>query len=81
MQKRLVNKLIQECNKTIDEVKLIKNENSCKCNSFILCIVLFSILFTINARIGAYFAYYKYANRNKKNVSKYYHYVYQTESY
>ena len=81
MQKRLVNKLIEESNKTIDEVKLIKNENSCKCNSCILCIVLFSIFFTINAGVGAYFAYYKCANRNKKNVSKYYDYVYQTGYY
>ena len=25
--------------------------------------------------IGAYFVYYKYMNRNKENVSKYYDYV------
>ena len=82
-RKRLVNKLVEECNETIDEVKLTKitlaeNENSYKCNSCILYIVLFSIFFTINVGIGAYFVYYKYTNRNKKNVSKYYDYVYQT---
>ena len=31
-----------------------------------LHIVLFSIFFTINVGIGAYFVYYKYMNRNKK---------------
>ena len=35
-------------------------------------IVLFSLLFIINVGIGAYFVYYKYVNRNKKNVSKYF---------
>ena len=67
----MVNKLIDECNETIDEVNLSKitfaeNENSYKCNSSILHIVLFSIFFTINVGIVAYFAYYKYTNRNKK---------------
>ena len=33
-----------------------------------LHIVLFSIFFTINVGIGAYFVYYKYMNRNKENV-------------
>ena len=79
--KHLVNKLIDECNETIDEVKLAKitpveNKNSYKRNSCILYIILFSILFIINVGIGAYFAYYKYMNRNKRNVSKYYEYVY-----
>ena len=54
-----------------------KNENNYKCNSCTMYIVLFSILFIINVGIGAYFVYYKYVNRNKKNLSKYYHYVYQ----
>ena len=43
-------------------------------------IVLSSICFTINVGIGAYFAYYKYVNRNKKNVSRY-DCVYQTTIY
>ena len=58
-EKRFVNKLVEECNETINEVKLTTVENSCKCNSCILYIVLFSIflplilelvliLFTIN---------------------------------
>ena len=77
----MVNKLVEECNETTDEVKLTENENSYKCNSCILYIVLFSIFFTINVGIGAYFAYYKYIKHNKKDVSKYYGYVYQTENY
>ena len=85
----MVNKLIDKCTETVDEMKLTKitlaeNENSYKCNSCILYIVLFSIFFTINVGIGAYFAYYKYINTRiviKKNVSRYYDYVYQTENY
>ena len=49
-----------------------ENENSYKCNSCTVYIVLFSLLFIINVGIGAYFVYYKYVNRNKKNVSKYF---------
>ena len=67
----MVNKLIDKCTETVDEMKLTKitlaeNENSYKCNSCILYIVLFSIFFTINVGIGAYFVYYKYVDRNKK---------------
>ena len=70
-KKRLVNKLVEECNETIDEVKLTKitlakNENSYKCNSCILYIVLISIFLAINVGIGAYFVYYKIKNCNKK---------------
>ena len=78
-RKWLVNKLIDKCNETIDEVKLTKitlveNENNYKCNSCILYIVLLSIFFTVNVGIGACFVYYKYMNRYKK-VPKYYYYV------
>ena len=48
-----------------------------KCNSWTLYIVLFSILFTIKVGIGTYFAYCKYLNRNKENVSRD-DYAYQT---
>ena len=77
----MVNKLVEECNETIDEVKLTKitiaeNKNSYKHKFCILYIVLFSIFFIINVVIGTYFVYYKYMNRNKRNVSKYYDYVY-----
>ena len=42
--------------------------------------MLFSIFFTINVGIGAYFIYYKYVNRNEETGSRY-NYVYQAESY
>ena len=66
----MVNKLIDDCNETIDEVKLTKitfaeNENSCKCNTCILYIVLFSIFFSVNVGIATYFVYYKYLNHNE----------------
>ena len=71
MQKKVVGKLIDKCTANIDEeVKiLVKNEN--KCSSCVLYIVLFSIFFTINVGIAAYFIYYKYMNSSKENVSKY----------
>ena len=77
----MVNKLIDKCNETIDVVKIVSKSKT-KCNSGILYIVLFSIFFSINVGIGAYFAYYKYPNCNKKFFFKYhdYDYVYQTEN-
>ena len=63
----------------IEEVKIVgKNED--KCSSCILYIVLFSIFFTISIGIATYFAYYKYMNHNKENVSKY-DYTYQAKNY
>ena len=69
MQKILVDKLVDECTETLEEVKLAKitlaeNENSYKCTSCTVYTVLFSIFFTINVGgIGAYFvcfhAYFK----------------------
>ena len=68
MQKRLADKLIDECNETTEETSLVNKINSTKCkhNSCILYVVLFSIFFTVNVGIGAYFVYYKYMNCNKK---------------
>ena len=67
-------------NEMIGETSLVKiNSTKCKHNSCILYVVLFSIFFTINVGIAAYFVYYKYMNCNKENVSKYYDYVYQTK--
>ena len=80
-RKRLVDKLIEECNENIEETSLIKiNSEKYKSNSCILYIVLFSIFFTINIGIATYFIYHKYINHNKKNVSKY-DYVYQRKNY
>ena len=78
-RKRLIDKLIEECNENIEEISLI-NSTKCKSNSCILYIVLFSILCTINIGIATYYIYYKYLNHNEKNVSKY-DYVYQRKNY
>ena len=78
-RKMLVDKLVEECNEIVEEVKIHdKNEN--KCSSCILYIILFSIFFTINVGIATYFVYYKYMNHNKENVSKY-DYIYQGRNY
>ena len=80
-RKKLVDKLVEQCTKTVKEVKIaVKNEHKNKCISFILYIVLFSITITINTGNATYFVYYKYINRNKENVSKY-DYVYQAKNY
>ena len=56
---------MEECNKIVEEVKIVgKNED--RCSPCILYIVLFSVIFTINIGIGAYFVYYKYMNLSKK---------------
>ena len=80
-RKRLVDKLIEECNENIEKTSLIKiNSKKCKSNSCVLYIVLFSIFFTINFGIDTYFVYYKYINHNEENVSVY-DYVYQRKKY
>ena len=80
-RKRLVEKLIEECNENIEETSLVKIKSTkCKSNSCISYIVLFSISFAINIGIATYFVYYKYMNCNKENVSVY-DYVYQRRNY
>ena len=76
-RKRLIDKLVNECDKNTKETSLVKvNSTKCKHKSCISYIVLFSIFFTINIGIGTYFVYYKYVNHNKETVSRY-DYVYQ----
>ena len=79
----MVNKLTDESNETIDEEKPTpaENENSYKCNFCTVDTVLFSIFFTINVGISAYFPHYKYMNRKKINISKYYDYFCHRKSY
>ena len=85
-RKKLVDKLVErssteEFTENIDEVKIAsENELENKCSSCTLYIVLFSIIFTINIGNATYFVYYKYINRNIKQVSKY-DYVYQATNY
>ena len=63
-RKRLVDKLVEECGENVDEAKLTEialaeNENSYKCSSCAVYIVLFWIFFTINVGgISAYFIYF-----------------------
>ena len=73
-RKRLVDKLVKECNKVVEEVKILDKIEG-KCSSCILDIVLFSIFFTINVGIATYFAYYRYMNHNK------YDYTYHAKNY
>ena len=57
-RKKLVDKLIEECTKSIDEVEITEiTENKCKHSSCMLYIVLFSIIFTISVGIATYFVY------------------------
>ena len=58
-RKKLVDKLVEECTKTVEEVKIAENQNKNmhKCNSCTLYIVLFSILVAISVGIGTYFVY------------------------
>ena len=66
MQKRLIDKLVDECTETVEEVKpaiitLAENENSYNCSSCTVYTVLFWIFFTFNVGgIGAGFFFYFY---------------------
>ena len=72
---------MDECDEIVEETSLVKaNSAKCKHNSCILCIVLFSIFFTINIGVGVYFVYYKSIDHNKENVSLYDH-VYHAKNY
>ena len=57
-RKKLVNKLVEECIKNVDEAKITEiTENKHKCSSCTLYILLFSIIFTINFGIVTCFVY------------------------
>ena len=59
-RKRLVDKLVEQCNDNIEETSLVKiNSIKCEHNSCILYIALFSIFFTINIGIVTYFCLLK----------------------
>ena len=78
--KRLIDKLVDECDENIDEEVKIVSESNNKGNSCIFYIVLFSIFFIINVGTGTYFVYYKYMNRNKQNLFVY-ECVYQAKNH
>ena len=71
----LIDKLVDECTETVEEMKpaiitLAENENSYKCSSCIMYTVLFWIFFTINiGGIGAYFVHlYWYLKKDSRHV-------------
>ena len=58
----MIDKLVDECTETVEEVKpaiitLAENENSYKCSSCTVYIVLFWIFFTINVGIVTNYVY------------------------
>ena len=62
-REKLVDKLIEECTENIKEVRIAKItlaevKNKYKYSSYILYIVLFSVIFTVNVGIGSYFLYF-----------------------
>ena len=72
-KKKLIDKLVDECTEAIEEAKLAKitlveNENSYKCSSCTVYIVLFWIFFTIFTGIIIYSVYYN-CSLIKNNVS------------
>ena len=77
-RKELVDKLVEECTKTVEEVlkevlkiaktTLAKDKNNHKCSPCTLYIVLFSILFTTNVEIGTCFVYFHWFL--KKDVTR-----------
>ena len=69
-RKKLIDPLIEECTENTDETKIInenENDKKHKYNFFMVYIVLFSIIFTMNIGIGIYFVH-KYVNRNKYDL-------------
>ena len=69
MQKKLVDPLVEECTKNIDETKLvnitIKNKNNSRYTSYVVYKVLFEIFFIffiISSWSIIYFVYLKYVN-------------------
>ena len=83
-RKRLIYKLMEECNESIDEKKLteialFEYKNQCACY-YTVFIFLAVIALAISIGSGAYFVYCKYMNRNKGNVSIY-DYIYHAKSY
>ena len=73
MQKKLADKLIDECTETIEEMKLAnitftENENNYECSSCIVYIVLMIKVFT---GITVYFVYYNWSlikSNTRKNI-------------
>ena len=73
MQKKLIDKLLDACTETVEEVKLAKitlaeNDSGNKYSSCTVHIVLMIVVFTIFTWITTYFVYYNWS-LIKNNVS------------
>ena len=73
MQKKIVDKLVDESTETVEEVKLAKitlaeNKSESKYSSCTVYIVLMIVVFTIFTEITIYFVYYNWS-LIKNNVS------------
>ena len=66
MQKKLADKLIDECTETIEEMKLVnitftENENNYEHNSCMVYIVLMIVVIVISTGITVYLVYYNWS--------------------
>ena len=66
MQKKILDKLVDECTETVGEVKLAKitlakNESGNKYSSCTVYIALMIVVFTIFTGITTYFVYYNWS--------------------
>ena len=68
-RKKLIDPLLEECTKNINETKLVnitvENKNNDRCRSYVVYKVLFWIFFVIDCETIIYIVYYVYANRIK----------------
>ena len=69
-RRKLFDKLVEECTKSIDEVKIVsENEHKNKCSSCTLYIALYSIIFIIGIGTATYFVYsYWYLKKDDTRV-------------
>ena len=66
MQKKILDKLVDECTETVGEVKLAKitlakNESGSKYSSCTVYIALMIVVFTMFTGITTYFVYYNWS--------------------
>ena len=65
-RKKLTDKLIDDCTKTIENTKLVnitftENENNFECDSCIVYVVLMSVAFAVFTGITVYWVYYNWS--------------------
>ena len=71
-REKLIDPLVEECTKNINEIELIKvtveNKNNDTCHSYVVYMVLFWIFFVIICGTIIYIVYHEYVNRIKYNL-------------